>query len=251
MKLGNEYSSGMFLDSDSLAFPYSKFYKLIYHFSPNPKTALLIGGGAYSVPKYFQAHDPDLQMDVLEIDPALTQIAEEEFHFRQDGKKVPIHEDGRIFLNQNKKKYDAILGDAYQSLFSIPFHLVSEEAIRGMHTALNDNGVLIINILCQVKGENRDLLHSMVKTCRNIFPYVRAFKPRTDLDAGRVQNIMILCMKNSKPALPAGISDETSRMLQQEIDLSDIGTSEGIVLRDDFAPVEHYAEKLLDTYYRK
>ena len=251
MKLGNEYSSGMYLDSDSLAFPYSKFYKLIYHFSPNPETALLIGGGAYSVPKYFQAHDPDLQMDVLEIDPALTRIAEEEFNFRRDGKKIPIHEDGRIFLNQNKKKYDAILGDAYQSLFSIPFHLVSEEAMKGMRESLSDNGVLIINILCQVKGENRDLLHSMVKTCRSIFPYVRAFKPRTDLGAERVQNIMIVCMKTPKPALPAAISPETAWMLQQEIDLSDVGTDQGIVLRDDFAPVEHYAEKLLDTYYRK
>lgn len=251
LKLGKEYSSGMYLDSDSLAFPYSKFYKLAYHFVPNPKTSLLLGGGAYSVPKYFQVLDPGLQMDVLEIDPALTRIAEEEFNFKPDGKKIPVHDDGRSFLNQNNKQYDVIFGDAYQSLFSIPFHLVSREAIMRMHASLQPNGMLMINILCNIKGENRDLFHSMVKTCRSVFPLVRAFKPQTYLPDTQVQNIMIMCLKNPKPKLPEAISSETAWMLKQEINLSEVGVGEGIVLRDDFAPVEHYAEDLTDTFFGK
>lgn len=251
LRVGNEYSSGNYLNSDSLAFQYMRFYKLMYHFVPRPQNTLLIGGGACSLPKYFQKRDPQLRMDILEIDPALTQIAMDEFGFRPDERKVPIHEDGRIFLNHNKKKYDAIFGDAYQSLFSIPFHLVSEEAMKIISASLNDDGVLIINMLNPVSGPNRDLLHSMVKTCRGVFPLVRAFRPRPELPDTRVQNIMLLCMKNPSPVLPENPSAETAQMLKQEIDLSRVGQSEGIVLRDDFAPVEHYAEKLLDTYFQK
>lgn len=249
LRVGNEYSSGNYLQSDSLAFQYMRFYKLMYHFVPQPKSALLIGGGACSLPKYFQKRDPQLRMDILEIDPALTQIGISEFGFRPDEKKVPIHEDGRIFLNQNKKKYNAIFGDAYQSLFSIPFHLVSEEAMKMIAESLTNDGVFIINMLNPVAGPNRDLLHSMVKTCRGTFPVVRAFRPRPELPDTRVQNIMLLCMKNIPAALPSIPSAETAQMLRQELDLSDVGKEEGIILRDDFAPVEHYAEKLLDTYF--
>jgi spermidine synthase len=228
-----------------------RFYKLMYHLVPNPRNTLLIGGGACSLPKYFQKRDPGLNMDILEIDPALPQIAIEEFGFRPDARKVPIHEDGRIFINRNKKKYDAILGDAYQSLLSIPFHLVTEEAMKGMAASLTDKGVLIINMQNPVSGDNRQLLHSMVKTCRGVFPQVRAFRPRPEIPDKRVQNIMLVCMKNPLPVLPLSTSPEIAKMLRQEIDLSGVGIDEGIVLTDDFAPVEYYTEKLLDSYFMK
>lgn len=251
MKVGNEYSSGMYLDSDSLAFIYSRFYKMMFHFHPNPVNTLLIGGGAYSVPKYFQNAYPKMKMDVLEIDPALTEIAEKEFRLKPDERIVPIHEDGRIYLNHNKKKYDVIMGDAYRSLFSIPFHLVSKEAMEKMSTSLTEDGVLMINILSPVAGPNRDLFHSMVKTCREVFPVVKAFKPRKTAPAERVQNIMLVCTMKSMPYTAPVVSPEIQDMLQQEVDLNTIGRGEGIVLLDDFAPVEHYAEKMLSSYFQK
>lgn len=251
LKVGNEYSSGVYLHSDSLAFPYMNFYKLMYHFTAHPGRVLLIGGGAGSVPKYFALRDPNMKMDILEIDPSLTRIGIEQFGFRPDENKVPIHEDGRIFLNQNQQKYDAILGDAYQSLFSIPFHLVSKEAMEKMSVSLKDNGVLIINMLSPVSGKNQDLFHSMIKTCRSVFPMVRAFRARPEMDEKKVQNIMLVCMKNDRPVFPTEMSEETKRMLSHEIKLPDAETDQGIVLRDDFAPVEYYAEKLLDTYFAK
>jgi len=251
LKVGNEYSSGMFLDSDSLAFQYSKFYKLIYYFNQKPTKTLLIGGGAYSVPKYFQKTNPNLSMDVLEIDPALTQIAQAKFNFNPEERIVPIHEDGRTFLNHNKKKYDAVMCDAYHSLFNIPFHLVSLEAIEKMSDALNPNGVLIVNLLSPIKGPNRDLVHSMVKTCGEVFPYIRAFKPRLEVPDERVQNIILVCMKTKNPVLPGSASNEINEMLAKEINLKNLGWENGIVLKDDYAPVEHYAEKMLGSYFQR
>lgn len=251
LKVGNEYSSGMYLDSDSLAFQYLKFYKLIYYFNQKPTNTLLIGGGACSLPKYFQKTNPNLGMDILEIDPALTQIARTQFGFQPEKRIVPIHEDGRIFLNHNKKKYDAVMCDAFHSLFSIPFHLVSVEAMEKMADALNPNGVLIINLLSPIKGPNRDLVQSMVKTCGEVFPYIRAFKPRTEVPDERVQNIMLVCMKTKNPALPDSVSEEMKGMLATEINLTNLGLENGIVLKDDFAPVEHFAEKMLGSYFQR
>jgi spermidine synthase len=251
MKVGNEYSSGMYLDSDSLAFVYSRFYKLMFHFHPNPQNTLLIGGGAYSVPKYFHQVHPEMHMDVLEIDPALTEIARKDFRLKTDERLVPIHEDGRIFLNKNKKQYDVIMGDAYRSLFNIPFHLVTQEAMEKMATSLKPDGILMVNILSPVTGPNRDLLQSMIRTCKAVFPEVKAFKPRVKESPDRVQNIMLVCAKQTPMYSGSKVSPEIQSMLAQEIDLKTVGFENGLVLRDDYAPVEHYAEKMLRSYFHQ
>ena len=251
MKVGNEYSSGMFLDSDSLVFQYSPYYKLMFYFHPSPKKTLMIGGGAYSVPKYFQKIYPDIKMDVVEIDPGLTKIAERNFKFHPDEFVKPIHADGRIFINQNKTKYDVILGDAYRSLFSIPFHLVSKEAMIKMNDCLNDDGILIINILGAMEGKNAELFYSFVKTCQSVYPEVRAFKPFKESKMTDLQNIMIVCRKKKDGFKPSILSDQMQEMVSHEIDVTKIGQNEGFVLTDDFAPVEHFADEMLSSYFSK
>jgi hypothetical protein len=117
--------------------------------------------------------------------------------------------------------------------------------------SLTKDGVLMINILSPVTGSNRELFHSMVKTCREVFPVVKAFKPRKNTPVERVQNIMLVCTMNNPGYLAPKVSPEIQEMLDQEIDLSNIGREEGIVLLDNFAPVEHYAEKMLSSYFQK
>ena len=251
MKVGNEYSSGMYLDSDSLVFQYLPYYKLMFYFHPSPKRTLMLGGGAYSVPKYFQKSYPGLQMDVVEIDPGLTKIAERAFRFRPNEFVKPIHADGRIFINQNKTKYDVILGDAYRSLFSIPFHLVSKEAMLKMNDCLHDDGILIINILGALEGKNTDLFYSFLKTCQSVYPEVRAFKPFKDSKMTDIQNIMIVCRKKKDGFKPAIISDQLAEMLTHEVDITKIDPEKGFVLTDDYAPVEHFADEMLSSYFSK
>jgi hypothetical protein len=120
-----------------------------------------------------------------------------------------------------------------------------------MSDALNPNGVLIVNLLSPIKGPNRDLVHSMVKTCGEVFPYIRAFKPRLEVPDERVQNIMLVCMKTKNPSLPDSVSEEMKGMLATEIKLTNLGMENGIVLKDDFAPVEHFAEKMLGSYFQR
>jgi spermidine synthase len=241
----------MYPDSDSLAFVYSKYYKLFFHYHPNPKNALMIGGGAYSVPKYFQKAYPQLDLDVVEIDPALTEISKKEFRFQPSKKVKTFHNDGRIFLNQNRKKYDVIMGDAYRSLFSIPFHLVSVEAFQKMKNSLTEDGVLIINILSPLEGGNQDLLFAMLKTCHLVFPKVKVFKPNADVANHKVQNLMLVCFNKANPFQAEKISPEMAQMLSQEVNMNKAELEKGLVLSDDFSPVEHFAEKMLSDYFKR
>jgi hypothetical protein len=40
-------------------------------------------------------------------------------------------------------------------------------------------------------------------------------------------------------------------MLATKINLTNLGMENSIVLKDDFAPVEHFAEKILGTYFQR
>ena len=46
----------------------------------NLHRALVIGGGGYSFPKYLVAHTRRLLVDVVEIDPAITELARDHFY---------------------------------------------------------------------------------------------------------------------------------------------------------------------------
>lgn len=69
--------SAMFLEDDDLVFDYTKFYRLGGYFNPNIKEALMIGGAGYSYPKDFLSKHSDANMDVIEIDPKLTELAKD------------------------------------------------------------------------------------------------------------------------------------------------------------------------------
>jgi len=62
----------MFLDSDDprdLVYVYTRYYSLYKIFTPQVENALMIGGGAYSVPKALLRDLPTARIDVVEIEP--------------------------------------------------------------------------------------------------------------------------------------------------------------------------------------
>lgn len=143
LRINNSYSSAMFLEKDDLVFEYTKYYNLAEHFIPNFKNALMIGGAAYSYPKEFLRRYEEAKLDVVEIDPKLTEIAKKHFNLKDDNRLNIIHEDGRTFLNRSNKKYDVIYGDAFKSQNSLPFHLTTKEAVEKKYDMLNSDGVVI------------------------------------------------------------------------------------------------------------
>lgn len=90
---------------------------------------------------------PDKNIDIVEIDPIMTQLAKKYFYLPDDTRLTTIHQDARVYLNSSDKKYDAILGDAFGSYFSIPFQLTTLEAVQKKYNMLTDNGVVILNII--------------------------------------------------------------------------------------------------------
>lgn len=241
LKINNNYHSAMYLESDELVFEYTKYYRLVDHFAPQTKNALMIGGGAYSYPKDFLAKHENANLDVVEIDPKLTELAKEHFKLKDDPRLTVYHEDGRIYLNNTEKKYDAIFQDAFSSSLAVPYHLTTVEHIQNIYDALTEDGVALINIISKMEGEGGKFAQAQYHTYKEVFPYVYLFPVQYPESGDLAQNIMLIATKSEKDlsSEEVELDNYLKHYWEKEI------PNHLPILTDDFAPVDQYILKML------
>jgi spermidine synthase len=235
--------TGMYLDNpDELVSKYLQFFTLFSHFNPQAKEVLMIGGGGFNYPKYHAKNFPAINLDIVEIDPKLTEIAENYFNFKLASNHKILNEDGRTFVNTTQKKYDVLLLDAFTSIYSIPYSLTTKEAVQKYYDLLNPEGVVIVNIISGISGEKAMFLRAEYKTYQEIFDQVYLFSINKQKET-EVQNLVIVGIKSKQK--PVFKSDLAYGFYLDNLVTSEINTDLP-VLTDDYAPVDFYIEKLLE-----
>lgn len=252
MSVENFFDSGMYLDSDELAFEYSKYYALDEVFGGKIEKAAMFGGAAYSVPKDFIRRNQEGVIDVVEIDPKTTEVAKMFFGLKEDPRMNIIHEDARIFLNDavksRKGEYNVIYNDAFSSACAIPSHLTTVEAMKKVYDLLDDDGVYIVNTISSITGKKSTFFRAEYKTMLEVFDGVYVFHTRPDwYGSDEVQNVMIVATKDKRNVaeIAARVQSESgnesvSALLANHWD-KEVKTDDVAVLTDDFSPVSYYA----------
>ena len=243
--------SAQFLDSDDPVLEYGKYYHLIRHFKPDFTNTLIIGGAGYTFPREYLRAYPAARIDVVEIDPGMTQIARDHFHLMDDPRMQIFHEDGRMYAGRAATaQYDAILMDAFGSLFSVPTHLTTLEAVTQYHRILKPDGLIILNLGAALTGPASQFLQAELATYRQIFPQVHLFKVHPDYDNTRLQNLIIVATKSTNDAPLSeseivrspdaeGDADPQLSNLLAHLYTTNLPLNNPI-LTDDLAPVEYY-----------
>lgn len=243
MMINSTMNSGMFLDSDELVFDYLKYYHLAKHFNPNFKKTLMLGGAGYAFPKDFLLKYPEAAIDVVEIDPRVTELAKEYFGLKDNPRLNIYHEDGRMYLNRTQEKYDVIFGDAFGSYYSIPYQLTTIEAVKRSYDILNNDGVVILNIVSTIDGTRGEFLRAQYQTYKSVFPQVYIFPVKNIRDGNEFQNIMIVALKSSQPIVFKSSNQELNEYLghlwKKEI------AKDMPILTDDYAPVDNYLQNAI------
>jgi len=237
MKISNEYSSAMYLNSDDLCFEYTKYYNIGEYFMPKIEKSLIIGGAGYSYPKEYLNRYKNAKLDVVEIDSKITELAKKYFKLKEDNRITIYHDDGRTYLNNNKKKYDSIYIDAFRSC-SLPYQLTTKEAVKKVYDALESNGVALINVISSIEGNKGKFLRAEYSTYKSIFPKVILYPVNYPHNEDLVQNIIIVALKSgedirNKPSSKE-IESYLGHMWEKKVS-NDIG-----ILTDDYAPVDYY-----------
>jgi len=237
MEINKGFQSAMFLDNPyELVYEYTKYYNLMNYFNDRITNTLLIGGAAYSFPKHYIKEYPERFIDVVEIDPKVTEIAKKHFYLEENDRLSIVHQDGRIYLNKNRKKYDAILNDAFVGETQ-PFHLSTLETVGKIYESLNENGVYLINIAASLEGKNARLLNEKVNTLKAVFPHVYVFALRKE-HKEMIQNIMLVASKaENRKEITLTQNGDMDKML---INYCRVNTGNAGILTDDYAPIDYY-----------
>ena len=243
------YQSAVYLEDEvGLPASYLNFFHLGESFGADIKYALFIGGGAFVFPGEFLKRNPDARMDVVELDPFFTQVAREHFGLIDDPRMRIINQDGRAYLNKNKKVYDVVYMDAYSD-FSFPWHLITLEASGKIYDSLQADGVFVVNILSALEGESARTFGSIHRTLKQLFPEVYVFAVNSPDEPYIVQNLVLLAVKeeNNIPLdeKTAEHSVYAGHLWRGSVD-GDLP-----VLTDDFAPLDYYYLFMSEKFLRK
>lgn len=132
------------------------------------QSVCVIGLGAGTVPREFNATYGPLPIDGVEIDGDIVNIGRQYFDMNEPNLHVVV-QDGRYFLQTTPKRYDLIGIDAYQQPY-VPFQLATVEFFREVRAHLTATGVVAIN----AGRTNSDfrLVEALAQTMHAVFPNV-------------------------------------------------------------------------------
>ena len=253
--LDRSESGAMFLDADDpteLVYDYTKYYSLYKVFSPQVRNALVLGGGAYSIPKALLRELPDAVIDVAEIEQSFFELSKQHFRVEESPRLRNHVEDGRRFLQDAPTQYDLIFGDVYYSYFSVPPHFTTQEFFALARSRLRPGGVFIANMIGDLSRRQPSLIMAEIKTFQDVFPNSYYFAVESPEKTDLLQNITLVGYHSDRRidvfAPPVTTHpDPLIRFLRFKV--LDVARrfelSPYPVLTDDYSPIEYVTAQVL------
>jgi tetratricopeptide (TPR) repeat protein len=235
-----------------LQYSYERIHAGVTHLLSQEKdklSVLVIGGGGYVFPRYIAKVWPGSRVDVVEIDPGVTRAAMEAFGLERDTTITTFTMDARNYVNQLSKQnrgqgqaqatlYDFIYEDALND-YSVPYQLTTKEFNDKIARMLTDSGAYMIELIDIY--DSGLFVGSFVNTLEQTFAHVYVIaesEPRSARNtfviiAGK-RELNLENIGEQKPVRNMDLwilNDSEMEMLRQK--------AGGIILTDDYAPVEN------------
>ncbi|MCX7928257.1 MAG: fused MFS/spermidine synthase [Patescibacteria group bacterium] len=241
------WSSGIYLDTKELLFEYTKFYDINKIIGLTPKNALVIGSGAYSIPKAILAEYPNIEyIDTVDIEPILEDIAIKYFDFKPNSKIRSHTKDGRVFVKNSENKYDYIFIDVYQTFYSIPAHFTTKEFFHEIKRKLNNNGIVIMNIIASIdESEGDKLPKGILKTFASEFENSHLFFVEGK-NIKTVQNLIVIGINSPKEIDIKAPMRFVNNLEEKHIPIAKLELSNYQIFTDNHAPIEYLSVKMYE-----
>ena len=200
---------------------------------PGVESVLVLGGAALTLPVALRDRWPATAVDVVEIDPEVTRLAAEYFEYGSEARPgiEVVHEDARVFLRTSDELYDVVYLDVFDHLLTVPWTMVTEEALGDMAARLTPTGLFMANVLSPLDGPGVGFLERFRSTLESTFEASRVYLTDSGTDRGATQNLIVIA-SNDAAAIPD--LDWTQAAVQ----------ARGRPLTDSWAPVEYLQAKV-------
>ncbi len=158
--------------------PYINYFLIPYLINPSIKKILLIGmGTGIIVNQYEQLFSQLKHIDVVDIEENILEIAQKFFNFKQSEKFNFTLQDGLVFLNNTKQKYDLIVVDV-ASDEGIDDRFCSKEYLESIKKHLTKNGLFVSNMpsSADVLNPKNIFIDNLLSIYKDIFANVNLYK---------------------------------------------------------------------------
>ncbi|MEN6426725.1 MAG: fused MFS/spermidine synthase [Phycisphaerales bacterium] len=236
-------------DATNLQYFYARIWAALTHGLAENKTDLsmmVLGSGGYAFPQYLQAVRPGSRVEVVEVDPGVTEAAMAAFGLDEDTPIRTVNLDARCYVDRllqgrgkdQARRYDFIYTDALND-YAVPFYLVTQEFNDKIARLLADDGVYTINLIDTY--DNGCLVGAVANTLRQTFP--RVYVITSEISLPSLQDTFVV-VASKRQIDPAAILAEYNKHLKfRLLDDSDMDylleQAGHAILTDDFSPVEH------------
>ncbi len=205
-----------------------------------PIDVLHLGGGGFTFPRYLEATRPGARQVVLELDPRVLQVAEEELGFTPDDDlSVRVGDARRSIEALPDDSFDLVVGDAFGGL-AVPWHLTTTEFLGEIQRVLRPGGMYVMNL---IDYPPLGFVRAEAATAGRLFDHVAIIATPTTL-AGRSGGNVVLVAS----AEPLDVAAVTARIgtwgpASATGILADPSEVEAFIgdapiLTDDYAPVD-------------
>ncbi|TFV92463.1 spermidine synthase [Blastococcus sp. CT_GayMR20] len=202
-----------------------------------PLSALHVGGGGLTLPRYLAEVRPGTESLVIEVDPGVVAIDREQLELETSDRLRVRVADGRVGLaDEPPGGRDLVVGDAFGGL-SVPWQLTTREALELVDDALADDGVYAVNL---IDHPPLGFVRAELATMRAVFPHV-ALLARIPVLAGEDGgNLVAVASRQPLPteAIAEALTDRDLVWRVAEGDALADFVGDADVLTDDHAPVD-------------
>ena len=179
----------------------------------NPQKVLIIGLGGGVIPRAIHGYLPEAEIDVVEIDRDVVEVAKKYFFFRPDERLRVYVSDGRVFVGRQADKkprpaYDLVFLDAFNNEY-IPFHMATREFLQQVAAILHPEGVVVANVF-----RKNLLFDSHLQTFRTVYDRCYVFFGK------QVTNTILLSPGPDVPDLKPDAALACANLLQRRHEFS-------------------------------
>ncbi len=201
---------------------------------------LIIGGGGYSFPRWVESQSDlaDVHLDVVEIDPAVTEIAHDKLGLSRSTRINSIHMDGRQFVKSAPAaSYDLVIQDAVNDL-SVPYHLMTAEYNVLIQRLLQSEGVYLLTVIDSM--EYGRFLTSAVRTVQHSFEETQLLAP-VETSSLSERSVFVIAGRSGAVRRADWWADRSSAHAFSKADVDQLvsrNVQMSPLLTDDYAPVD-------------
>ena len=201
LNVAGTFQSVSYIDEDlrwELVCVYHRHFAEVLGSAGMPRRALVMGGGGYSFPKWLVAHDERVQVEAVEIDPKITELARRFFFLDEfedafpDGRLCLVEGDAWGYLQCQEEAYDLVVNDAFSGKRPLG-PMRTAEGARIIHEHLVPGGIYFANVISRLDEGHRGVLDETLATFAQEFAHVW-YVPERKEEPGRAgNNAMIAC----------------------------------------------------------